>query len=207
MKYLTVLTALLLGATASPIKQRETAQAKISNFSASTNANGDGATIEYDVDIAGVVKTHCIHSDPTSGSKLPDVGLTACDNPVIRWQFRQDPSPPGSEGRYRIVVIYAPASGPSASGFHEWAPSDFPQKLLDSETETVYQVSTPETHTILTWLSCSNPLSSLPKYPCELLCLAIANFRFQIGRVWLFRGYVLIAVDDWLLLENGTSGV
>ncbi|KAI1283267.1 hypothetical protein F5Y07DRAFT_149276 [Xylaria sp. FL0933] len=139
MKCLTVLTALLLGATASPVRQRETAQAKISSFSANTNADGDGATIEYDLDIPGVVKTHCIHSDSTSGSKLPDVGPTACDNPVVRWQFRQDPSLPGTEGRYRIVVIYAPASGPSAAGFHEWAPSDFPQEPLGNETETVYQ--------------------------------------------------------------------
>ncbi|KAI0424144.1 hypothetical protein F5Y09DRAFT_151781 [Xylaria sp. FL1042] len=139
MKCLTVLTALLLGATASPVRQRQTTQANISSFSASTNTNGDGATIGYDLEIVGIVNTHCSYSDSTSGSKLPDVGQTPCDNPVVRWQFRQDPSLPGSEGRYRIVVIYAPASGPSAAGFHEWAPSDFPQESLGSETETIYQ--------------------------------------------------------------------
>ncbi|KAI1428181.1 hypothetical protein F5Y12DRAFT_711497 [Xylaria sp. FL1777] len=136
MKYLAVLTTLLLGATATPIRQRQITQATISGFSASTNTNGNGAAIGYDVEIAGVVNTHCSYSDETSGSKLPDIQQTPCDNPVVRWQFRQDPSQPGSEGRYRIVVIYAPASGASAAGFHEWAPSDFP---LGDDSETVYQ--------------------------------------------------------------------
>ncbi|TGJ78397.1 hypothetical protein E0Z10_g10364 [Xylaria hypoxylon] len=135
MKYFAVLTTLLLGATATPVRQRQTTQAKISGFSASTNTNGDGATIGYNFEIAGLVSTHCGYSDEISESKLPNVQQTLCDDPAVRWQFRQDPSLPGTQGRYRIVVIYTPTSGAGAAGFHEWAASDFP---LDTD-ETVYQ--------------------------------------------------------------------
>ncbi|KAI3343165.1 hypothetical protein F4824DRAFT_133311 [Ustulina deusta] len=139
MKYLAALTTVLLCVTATPVRQRQTTQATISGFSASTDANGNGAAIGYGLEIAGVVNTHCSYSDKTSGSKLPDVAQTPCDNPAVRWQFRQDPSQPGTEGRYRIVAIYTPSSGPSVAGFHEWAPSDFPQELVGSENETVYK--------------------------------------------------------------------
>ncbi|KAF2963914.1 hypothetical protein GQX73_g9673 [Xylaria multiplex] len=116
---------------ASPVAQRTT-QAKISGFSASTNTYGNGATFDYDVEIDGLVNTHCSYSDETSGPKLPDVAQTPCDDPAIRWQFRQDPSQPGGEGRYRIVVIHTPTG---TAGFHEWAPADFP---LNAD-ETIYQ--------------------------------------------------------------------
>ncbi|KAI0416106.1 hypothetical protein F5X98DRAFT_200420 [Xylaria grammica] len=135
MRYLAVLTTFLLGATATPVRQRQTTQAKVSGFSASTNTYGNGATIDYDVEIAGLVNTHCSYSDETSGPKLPDVQQRPCDDPAIRWQFRQDPSQPGAEGRYRIVVIYTSASGVGAAGFHEWAASDF----LEDADETIYE--------------------------------------------------------------------
>jgi hypothetical protein len=51
----------------------------------------------------------------------------------VKWQFRQDPSMPGGEGRYRIVIVVS--GGQAGAGFHEWAPSDFP--LVAGET--VYQ--------------------------------------------------------------------
>ncbi|KAI0102179.1 hypothetical protein GGR51DRAFT_297920 [Nemania sp. FL0031] len=139
MKYLVFLTSLLLGATASPITQRQTTQANVSGFSASTNTNSDGAVITYNIEIPGLVSTHCSYSDETSGSTLPAVAQTPCDDPSVRWQFRQDPSLPGSEGRYRIVIIYTPTSGAGMAGFHEWAPSDFPQQLVGNGEETVYQ--------------------------------------------------------------------
>ncbi|KAI1150252.1 hypothetical protein F4825DRAFT_20183 [Nemania diffusa] len=139
MKYLVLLASLLLGATASPVRQRQTTQANISSFSASTNTNSDGAVITYDIELPGLVSTHCSYSDSTSGSTLPAVAQTPCDDPAVRWQFRQDPSLPGGQGRYRIVVIYAPASGAGKAGFHEWDPSDFPLQVVGGGDETVYQ--------------------------------------------------------------------
>ncbi|KAI1307759.1 hypothetical protein F5Y03DRAFT_393823 [Xylaria venustula] len=137
MKYL-LLASLLLGVTATPVKQRQATQAKISRFSASSDGDAGGAEIGYSIEIPGLVSTHCSYADANPATKLPDVSQTPCDNPVVRWQFRQDPSRPGTEGRYRIVMIYAPPSGPSAAGFHEWDPSDFPEESLDAEYVTVY---------------------------------------------------------------------
>ncbi|KAJ2986559.1 hypothetical protein NUW58_g4965 [Xylaria curta] len=139
MKYIVLFTSLLLGATATPISQRQTTQGKVSGFCAGTNLDGDGATISYDFEIPGVVSTHCSYSDETSGSRLPAVTQSLCDDPAVRWQFRQDPSRPGSEGRYsdpsssihRLRGSRRPAS-------HEWAASDFPQERIADEDETVY---------------------------------------------------------------------
>ncbi|KAI0460083.1 hypothetical protein F5B21DRAFT_498691 [Xylaria acuta] len=138
MQSLVLLTSLLLGATATPVKQRQATQAKVSNFTADTNPYGNGAWIGYDLEIPGLVSTRCGYSDATSGSTLPGIDQTSCDDPAVRWQFHQDPSQPGSEGRYRIVVIYTPATGPGKAGFHEWAPADFPQVLIASTNETIY---------------------------------------------------------------------
>jgi hypothetical protein len=60
--------------------------------------------------------------------------MTACDDPTVKWQFRQDPSQPGSEGRYRIVVVYN-TDNIGGAGYHEWDPKDFP---LGNDQETVY---------------------------------------------------------------------
>jgi hypothetical protein len=174
MKYLALFTSFLLSTRASPVKQRQSTQATISDFSASTNPNGNGATyavhlllplydfgnvmpmyvrpnanlngsrrISYDISIPELLTTHCSYSDQTSGSKLPTVELTPCDDPSVRWQFRQDPSQPGTEGRYRIVVvILTPTSGSGEggkAGFHEWVSTDFPLELVGSENETVYR--------------------------------------------------------------------
>ncbi|KAI0446732.1 hypothetical protein F4803DRAFT_450057 [Xylaria telfairii] len=138
MQSLVLLTALLLGATASPIQQRETTQAKITNFAAGTNPVDTGAAIGYNLEISGLVSTRCDYSDTTSGSKLPPVGQIPCADPAVKWQFRQDPSIPGTEGRYRIVVIYTPATGVSKAGFHEWPATDFPVEVLRASQETVY---------------------------------------------------------------------
>ncbi|KAI0408913.1 hypothetical protein F4802DRAFT_302825 [Xylaria palmicola] len=138
MKSLAFLSSLLLCATASPVQQRQPTQAKVSGFTASTH--GTGATIAYNLEIPGLVSTHCSYSDATtSGSKLPAVDQRPCDDAAVKWQFRQDPSRPGGEGRYRIVIIHALASGAAEAGFHEWVPSDFPEEIVGGENETVYK--------------------------------------------------------------------
>lgn len=147
MKSFMLLTSLLLGASAKPIKERQTTtQAVISNFSASTNPNGNGATIAYDLALAGLT-THCIYTDATATTHLPAVSQSVCDDASVRWQFHQDPSiPGGGDGRYRIVIIHTPSPPGSGSesehptaGFHEWAPTDFP---FGNGGETVYRGDT-----------------------------------------------------------------
>lgn len=96
-------------------------------------------SITYDLEIPDVINamTHCTYTDTTTAdTKLPAVDLTqgTCDDPAVNWQFRQDPSGPGSEGgRFRLVVVVN--GGRDGAGFYEWAPVDFP---LVGE-ETVYQ--------------------------------------------------------------------
>ncbi|KAK5630048.1 hypothetical protein RRF57_005763 [Xylaria bambusicola] len=139
MKYLAILTTLLLGATASPVGKRQTTIATISDFFASTIVNGDGANIRFDFAIKDEVSAHCSYSDNISDAKLPDVQFTTCDDETVRWQFRQDPSQPGTEGRYRLVIVYTPvASSVSESGFHEWSPNLFKQTLMGTKNETFY---------------------------------------------------------------------
>ncbi|KAI3322151.1 hypothetical protein HD806DRAFT_536617 [Xylariaceae sp. AK1471] len=137
MKNLVFLASFLLGVTAtSPVKQRQTTtEANVSSFSASTTTNISGASITFDLEIPGLTTTHCAYSDSTSDAKLPAVDFSSgiCDDPAVKWQFRQDPSGPGSEGRYRIVIVVS--GGQSGAGFHEWAPSDFPL----AADETIYQ--------------------------------------------------------------------
>ncbi|KAI1111998.1 hypothetical protein F5Y14DRAFT_423295 [Nemania sp. NC0429] len=139
MKYTAIFSSLLLLATASPVRQRQTKQANISNFSASTSTAGNGASIAFDVEIPNQVSTRCSYVDETSGSTLPTVDQTPCDNDSVKWQFRQDPSRPGADGQYRIVVIHTLASGAAEAGFHEWAATDFPlEERTGSSDETVY---------------------------------------------------------------------
>ncbi|KAI0523743.1 hypothetical protein F5B22DRAFT_415157 [Xylaria bambusicola] len=139
MKYFAVLTTLLLGATASPVGKRQTTIATISEFFASTIVNDDGASIGFHFAIKDEVSTRCHYSDKTSDAKLPDVPFTKCDDGTVRWQFRQDPSRPGAEGRYRLVIVYTPASSAvSESGFHEWNPDLFKLELMGTRNETHY---------------------------------------------------------------------
>ncbi|KAI1823957.1 hypothetical protein F4861DRAFT_539419 [Xylaria intraflava] len=141
MKYLALLTPFLLGATAAPVTQDTNTVGSIRHFRASTNPNSSGASISYLVEITDQVRTYCYYSDETSGPKLPNVGQIYCDNPDVKWQFNQDPSPPHTEGRYRIVVIYTSPESPHVvtAGFHEWDPSDFSLQGDGASVGTVYQ--------------------------------------------------------------------
>ncbi|KAI2635267.1 hypothetical protein GGS21DRAFT_73288 [Xylaria nigripes] len=140
MRYLALLTPFLLGATAFPLKQRQiNTQANVSGFTASTS-EGNGAFFAYDLQIEDVVNTHCEYSDDISVSNLPNVPQVNCDDPAVRWQFNQDPSRPGTEGLYRIVIIYTTESpNVVVAGWHEWQPTDFP---VSASGETQYQGAT-----------------------------------------------------------------
>ncbi|KAJ2990635.1 hypothetical protein NUW58_g2848 [Xylaria curta] len=141
MQYLVLFTSLLLGATATPVEQRQTApEAQVSSFTAHTNLGGTGASIGFDFEIAGLVSAHCSYSDTTSGSRVPNVGLTDCDDQTVRWEFFHEP-PRGAP--YRLVVVYTPAGGPET--YTQALPeTDFPEVSFDNSTTGFVYVGEPK---------------------------------------------------------------
>ncbi|KAL7628519.1 hypothetical protein AAE478_000034 [Parahypoxylon ruwenzoriense] len=148
MKTVTVLTSLLLfgasAVSAAPVTERQVqkpTEFDITNFSANTQPHGDGAFISFNLAVPGTsTSTQCGYSDSSSISALPSVPMRPCDDPAVEWQFRQDPSVPGTEGRYRIVVTYAYGEGNArVAGFHEWPATDFPLESFGSTVETFYR--------------------------------------------------------------------
>ncbi|KAI1799585.1 hypothetical protein F4811DRAFT_557662 [Daldinia bambusicola] len=145
MKSFAVLSSILLGAASvfgAPVTERAEAPTEfdVTNFSANTLPHGTGAFISFDVAIPNTsIRTTCSYSDQTSVSTLPSVPQTECADPAFRWQFRQDPSLPGTEGRYRVVVIYAYDDPKAVAGFHEWPATDFPLENLGSTYATTYR--------------------------------------------------------------------
>ncbi|KAI0021683.1 hypothetical protein F4780DRAFT_275440 [Xylariomycetidae sp. FL0641] len=139
MKSFAVIPTMLLAASSAPVESRDATEMDITDFKAQTLSTGDGATISYDIAIPGVLSTHCEYADSTSTTKLPDISsLIPCDDAAITWEFRQDPSQPGTSGRYRIVVTYIDPSGKGVAGFHEWPSTDFAEETVESSTEVVY---------------------------------------------------------------------
>ncbi|KAI1638471.1 hypothetical protein F4809DRAFT_600125 [Biscogniauxia mediterranea] len=142
----TILSSLLLAlVSASPIA-RAPSQIDVTGFTAQTEPNGDGASISFTVSIPSVSieGTSCAYSDATSLGRLPDVPLTPCaSSAALRFQFRQDPAqyPGAGEGRYRLVVVYAPgeAGVPGVAGYHEWDPSDFVASGGGGSEDLVYE--------------------------------------------------------------------
>ncbi|KAI0903541.1 hypothetical protein F4823DRAFT_568594 [Ustulina deusta] len=97
MQYLVLLNSLFLGATATLVEQRQTSpQPEVSSFTAHTNFRGNGASIGYDFEITGLVNTHCNYTDTASGSTVPSVGLTYCEDPAVKWEFFHEPAPMGA---------------------------------------------------------------------------------------------------------------
>ncbi|KAI2776206.1 hypothetical protein F4815DRAFT_362211 [Daldinia loculata] len=146
MKSVSILSSLLLGAVSvfgAPVTERQVeapTEFDITNFSANTLPHGTGAFISFDIAIPNTsVSTTCGYSDQSSVSKLPSVSLRACDDPAFEWQFHQDPSQPGTEGRYRVVVTYAYDSPKKVAGFHEWPATEFPLENFGSTVATFYR--------------------------------------------------------------------
>ncbi|KAI1074544.1 hypothetical protein F5B20DRAFT_586161 [Whalleya microplaca] len=140
MRVIAAISTLLVAVSAAPLEQRAAAsEMDITNFSANTAPHGDGAYISFDIAVPDASSTRCSYSDQTSVSQLPSVSMRPCDDPAFQWQFRQDPSQPGTEGQYRVVVTYADGSGSRVGGYHEWPATDFPEESFGSTTETFYR--------------------------------------------------------------------
>lgn len=65
--------------------------------------------------------------------------LQPCDDAAVEWEFRQDPSMPGTSGQYRVVVTYAYDGAKRVAGYHEWPATDFPLESFGSTSETFYR--------------------------------------------------------------------
>ncbi|KAI1761893.1 hypothetical protein GGR53DRAFT_449938 [Hypoxylon sp. FL1150] len=147
MKAIAALSSLLLlGATsvsAVPVVERQTqvpTEMDITAFSANTLPHGTAAFISFNIAIPNTsTSTTCSYSDQSSVSVLPSVSLRPCDDPLVEWEFRQDPSLPGSEGQYRVVITYAYDGVKKVAGFHEWPATDFPQEDFGSTVATFYR--------------------------------------------------------------------
>ncbi|KAI0600337.1 hypothetical protein F4775DRAFT_590665 [Biscogniauxia sp. FL1348] len=151
MKSTTILSSLLLLlslASASPIAR--SSQIDITSFTARTNPAGAGASISFSVTIPStpILGTSCTYTDATSSGRLPDVPLTPCADAALRFQFRQDPvqQPGAGEGRYRLVVVYAPtgAGVQGLAGYHEWDPSNFVATSTGEEEQDVVYEGAPD---------------------------------------------------------------
>ncbi|KAI2619494.1 hypothetical protein GGS26DRAFT_595341 [Hypomontagnella submonticulosa] len=137
---------LLLGASsvsAAPVTERQIqvpTEMDVTNFSANTLPHGTGAFISFNIAVPGTTETTtCSYSDQSSVGQLPSVSMRPCDDPAVEWEFRQDPSQPGSEGRYRVVVTYAYDAPKRVGGFHEWPATDFPEENFGSTYATFYR--------------------------------------------------------------------
>ncbi|KAI1773895.1 hypothetical protein F4818DRAFT_85210 [Hypoxylon cercidicola] len=146
MKTIAALSSLLLLAatsvSAAPVVERQTqapTEMDIAAFSANTEPHGTGAFISFNITIPNTMSTTCAYSDHTSVSILPSVSLRPCNDPAVEWEFRQDPSLPGSDGRYRVVITYAYDGEKKVAGYHEWPASDFPLEDFGSVFETFYR--------------------------------------------------------------------
>ncbi|KAI1496844.1 hypothetical protein F5X99DRAFT_50387 [Biscogniauxia marginata] len=142
MKTAAFLSSLLLAAvSATPISEIPS-QINVIGFTAMTEPHGDGASLSFRVTIPGtaVDQVSCSYADQTSVD-LPDIPMTECEDPALRFQFRQDPTRPGTaEGRYRLVVTYTNPTpgGEGLAGYHEWDPADF-AVTSDSTTDIIYK--------------------------------------------------------------------
>ncbi|KAI0842761.1 hypothetical protein F5Y06DRAFT_256019 [Hypoxylon sp. FL0890] len=147
MKSIAALSSiLLLGTTcvsAAPFTERQVqapTEFDVTKFSANTIPHGTGAFISFDVAIPNTsVATTCSYSDQSSVDELPAVSMRPCANPAVEWQFHQDPSQPGAEGNYRVVVTYAYDGPKKVGGFHEWPATDFPLEQYGAAFATFYR--------------------------------------------------------------------
>ncbi|KAI0115523.1 hypothetical protein GGR51DRAFT_503310 [Nemania sp. FL0031] len=136
MYYSVLFSALLLGATATPVEQRQGPPGEVSNFAAHTDPYSDNASFGYDFELTGRVATHCNFSVATSDPAVPSVPITPCDNTTVRWEFFPVPL---LGAPYRLVIIYQPAIGAAAETYSQALPrADFPAVSFGSKDGFVY---------------------------------------------------------------------
>ncbi|KAK8088554.1 hypothetical protein PG997_003515 [Apiospora hydei] len=78
----------------------------IAGFTASSKSVDPAVHFTFNVS-GGEATTTCSFDGPSAdGGLLPDVAWRGCDDAAFQWQFRHEPSRPGSSGPYLLVVTY-----------------------------------------------------------------------------------------------------
>ncbi|KAK8113756.1 hypothetical protein PG999_005825 [Apiospora kogelbergensis] len=80
----------------------------ITGLAASTESGKPAAHFAFAVSIPGggdAIKCS-FYGRAAAGGLLPDVAWRPCDDPTVQWQFRHEPSRPGTSGPYLLVVTY-----------------------------------------------------------------------------------------------------
>lgn len=81
----------------------------------------------------------CTYTDETSGTDLPFISYTACDDPSVEWQFRQiQATQTSSNGPYLLVVTYEDSDGNKVGGSRTWNSDEFPEENNDGVLNQVY---------------------------------------------------------------------
>ncbi|KAK7940769.1 uncharacterized protein PG986_013156 [Apiospora aurea] len=113
----------------------------IAGFTASTESVDPAAHFTFNVS-GGEASTTCSFDGPSAdGGLLPDVAWRGCDDAAFQWQFRYEPSRPGSSGPYLLVVTYQAdaQTGRRVGGFKEWQASVFPIEETSDGTTQAYK--------------------------------------------------------------------
>ncbi|ORY66569.1 uncharacterized protein BCR38DRAFT_339024 [Pseudomassariella vexata] len=140
MKSFAAISTLLLTAiSAAPVEQRQATEFDVTGFSANTTPHGTAAYISYTLDIPGILNTQCSYHDTTSVTNLPDVPFQPCDDPSVEWQFHHEPSQPGGNGPYLIVITYADGTGRKVAGWKEFPASEFPVEQYGASFAQFYR--------------------------------------------------------------------
>ncbi|KAK8138110.1 hypothetical protein PG984_001490 [Apiospora sp. TS-2023a] len=135
MRVLAAVTAVLsssisLSAAAPHTRANIPSEMNIAGFAASTEAMKPDAQVSFTASVlGGSATTNCaFYGRAAEGGLLPDVSWRACDDAAFQWQFRHEPSRPGSSGPYLLVVTYQvdAQTGQRVAGFKEWQASVFP---------------------------------------------------------------------------------
>ncbi|KAK8019934.1 hypothetical protein PG990_005072 [Apiospora arundinis] len=147
MKFFTTVAAVLgssvsFSAAAPHPRATVPPELNIASFAASTESKTPVAHFTFNVSVPGDSgnTAKCSFEGPSAtGGLLPDVAWRACDDPVVQWQFRHEPSRPGSSGPYLLVVTYEvdASTGQRVAGFKEWQASLFPtEESTDGTTQS-----------------------------------------------------------------------
>ncbi|KAK7924212.1 hypothetical protein PG985_006266 [Apiospora marii] len=147
MKVLAAIAAVLsssisLAAAAPHPRANLPTEINIAGFAASTEPTKPDAQVSFTVSVlGGGAATKCAFNGPAAeGGLLPDVSWRACDDAAFQWQFRHEPSRPGTSGPYLLVVTYwvDAQTGQRVAGFREWQASVFPISESADGTSQAY---------------------------------------------------------------------
>ncbi|KAK8055765.1 hypothetical protein PG993_000992 [Apiospora rasikravindrae] len=145
MKVLTAMTAVLssisFSAAAPHPRANIPSELAIAGFTASTESVRPAAYFTFNVSGGDATTTCSFSGNSADGGLLPDVAWRNCEDAAFQWQFRHEPSRPGTSGPYLLVVTYQidAQTGQRVGGFKEWQASTFPIEESTDGTTQAYK--------------------------------------------------------------------